>query len=191
MTSGERAWRVSERVYRALLVAYPKEFRRVYGAQVMQVFRDLCREERRRSGTFGLARLWFGTLLDLAATAFVERSRLVKWRLLMPLALIVGLLIALVDSSPGWDDTGISAAAVFASCGILGALHPVRAWQWALAVGLWIPVLGIALHQNYESWMALAVALTGDYGEANEQIYQRSLEIIRCAFDERMVVGGR
>jgi hypothetical protein len=191
MTSGERALRVSERVYRALLVAYPKEFRRVYGAQVMQVFRDLCREERRRSGTFGLARLWFGTLLDLAATAFVERSRLVKWRLLMPLALIVGLLIALVDSSPGWDDTGISAAAVFASCGILGALHPVRAWQWALAVGLWIPVLGIALHQNYESWMALAVALTGDYGEANEQIYQRSLEIIRCAFDERMVVGGR
>ena len=109
----------------------------------------------------------------------------------MPLALIVGLLIALVDSSPGWDDTEISAAAVFASCGILGALHPVRAWQWSLAVGLWIPVLGIALHQNYESWMALAVALTGAYGEANEQIYQRSLEIIRCAFDERMVVGGR
>jgi hypothetical protein len=109
----------------------------------------------------------------------------------MPLALIVGLLIALVDSSPGWDDKGISAAAVFASCGILGALHPVRAWQWALAVGLWIPVLGIALPQNYESWMALAVTLTGAYGEANEQIYQRSLEIIRCAFDERMVVGGR
>lgn len=163
MTSGERALRVSERVYRALLVAYPKEFRRVYGAQMMQVFRDLCREERQRNGTFGLARLWFRTLLDLAATAFVERSKVVKWRLLMPLALIVGLLIALVDSSPGWDDTGVSAAAVFASCGILGALHPARAWQWALAVGLWIPALSIALHQNYESWMALAVALAGAY----------------------------
>ena len=31
MTSGERALRVSERVYRALLVAYHKEFRRVTG----------------------------------------------------------------------------------------------------------------------------------------------------------------
>ncbi len=84
-----------------------------------------------------------------------------RWRVLMPLALVLGLLIAFVDSSPGWDDTGISAAAVFTSCGILGVVHPVRAWQWALAVGLWIPVLGIALHGNYESWAALAVALAG------------------------------
>ena len=101
---------------------------------------------------------------DLAATTFVERSKkTMRWTFLMPLALVLGLLIALVDSSPGWDDTGITASALVITCGLLGAVHPVRAWQWALAVGLWIPVLGIALHQNYESWMAVAVAFVGAY----------------------------
>ena len=154
---------ISERVYETLLVAYPKEFRREYGPQMAQVFKDLYREERRRSGAFGLSRLWVSTLLDLAATAFAERSKAMKWRVLMPLALVLGLLIAFVDSSPGWDDTGITAATVFTSCGVLGAIHPSRAWQWALAIGWWIPALGVALHQNYESWAALAVALVGAY----------------------------
>jgi hypothetical protein len=154
---------VSGRVYEALLAAYPKQFRREYGPQMVQVFKDLCREEQRRDGAFRLAKLWVRTLLDLATTAFVERSKVVKWKVLMPLALILGLLIALVDSSPGWDDTGISATAVFTSCGILGAVHPRRAWQWALAVGLWLPELGIAVQGNYESWAALAVALMGAY----------------------------
>ncbi len=58
-----------------MLVAYPKEFRRAYALHMMQAFEDLCREEQRRSGVFGLARLWGHTLLDLAATSFVERSR--------------------------------------------------------------------------------------------------------------------
>lgn len=154
---------ISGRVYEALLVAYPKEFRRAYGPQMAQVFEDLRREERQRAGAFGITRLWVRTLLDLGATAFVERSKAMRWKFLMPLALVLGLLIALVDSSPGWDDTAVSAAAIFTSCGILGAIHPRRAWQWALAVGLWIPVLGIALHQNYESWAGLAVALVGAY----------------------------
>ncbi len=110
-----------------------------------QVFKDMRQEAQRRGGEFGLTRLWVRTLLDLAATAFVERSKAMRWKFLMPLALVLGLLIALVDSSPGWDDTAVSAAAIFTSCGILGAIHPRRAWQWALAVGLWIPVLGIAL----------------------------------------------
>ncbi len=30
-----------------------------------------------------------------------------KWKFLMPLALVLGLLIAFVDASPGWDDTGL------------------------------------------------------------------------------------
>ena len=85
-----------------------------------------------------------------------------RWSLLMPLALIVGLLIPLVDSSLNRDDTGISAAAVFVRCVASGAAaYPKRAWQWALAVGLWIPVLGIALRGNYESWTALIVPFAG------------------------------
>jgi hypothetical protein len=161
-TGPNRVPSISERVYKALLVAYPKEFRRAYGARMVQVFRDLYQEER-RGGALGLARLWGRTLLDLTTTAFVERSKAMKWKFSMPLALVLGLLIALVDTSPNWDDTGITATAVFASCGILGAVHPARAWQCALAIGLWVPALGIALDQNYESLMALAVAFAGAY----------------------------
>ena len=40
-----------------------------------------------------------------------------------------------------------------------------RLWQWALAVGWWIPALSIALHQNYESWAAV-VAFVGAYAGA-------------------------
>ena len=86
-----------------------------------------------------------------------------RWKFLMPLALVLGLLIAPVDASPSWDDTGITASALVLTCGLLGAIQPACAWQWALAVGLWIPALGIALHQNYASRVALAVALVGAY----------------------------
>ena len=89
-----------------------------------------------------------------------------RWKPLIPLALILGLLIALVDSSPGWDDTGVTAAAVFVCCGLLGALHPARPWLWALAVGAWIPALGIVQDWNYASLLALVLALSGAYAGA-------------------------
>ena len=90
-----------------------------------------------------------------------------RWLLvLVPAALAIGLAVALVDASPNWDDTGVTAAAILAACAVLGILHPGRAWLWALAVGLWIPALNIALHQdhpNYGSVLALAFAFAGAY----------------------------
>lgn len=159
-----RSW--SQRVYEAVLVMYPKEFRREYGPHMVQVFGDVSREERRRGGILGLLRFWLRTILDLARTAFVERSRAMRWKFLVPLALILGLLIALVDSSPGWDDTGVTAATVFVCCGLLGAVHPARPWLWALAVGVWIPTLGVIQDWNYASLLALAFALSGAYAGA-------------------------
>jgi peptidoglycan/LPS O-acetylase OafA/YrhL len=53
---------------------------------------------------------------------------------LVLVALMLGMLIFMVDSSPGWDDTGVSAAMVFAASGLMGAIHPARAWVWALAI---------------------------------------------------------
>jgi hypothetical protein len=82
------------------------------------------------------------------------------WLLLLG-ALALGLLLAVVDSSPGWDDTGVSAAAVFAGAAAFGATRPARAWLWALAVGLWIPVLGIVVRGNAEALIALVPALLG------------------------------
>lgn len=70
----DRTLFVSERVYQTLLLAYPKRFRREYGMQMAQTFRDLFREERRQGGAGRLVRLWVRTLLDLIVTAMVERS---------------------------------------------------------------------------------------------------------------------
>jgi len=163
MSRRDLASRVSERVYWALLVAYPKRFRETFGPQMVQIFRDLRREESGRRAISRSFRVWARVLPDLAAGVLRERFCTMPSKLLVPLAIIAGLAIALVDSSPGWDDTGTSAAVVFASCSLLGAVYPARPWVWALLVGLWIPALGIALHQNYASLMALAVALAGAY----------------------------
>ena len=159
----ERALRLAERVYRALLLAYPAAFRRDYGARMAQAFRDLCREQLARGGAPGLVRLWLRTAVDLVATALQERGRAMRQKLLIPVALILGLLIALVDTSPGWDDTGITAMALLASCGLLGAVEPARPWRWALLVGLWIPAINVARHHSFGSVLALAFCLVGAY----------------------------
>lgn len=58
----------SQRVYRILLLAYPAQFRREYGLQMAQVFRDSWRYQRRQETKFGLLHLWLQTLLDLIQT---------------------------------------------------------------------------------------------------------------------------
>ncbi len=60
-------------VYRALLVAYPIKFRRAYGPQMGQVFKDRCHDVCRHRGTRALLVLWLRTLVDLVATALAER----------------------------------------------------------------------------------------------------------------------
>lgn len=84
-------------------------------------------------------------------------------KVLLPTALALGLFIAYVDSRPNWDDTGLTALALFASCSLWGALAPNRAWLWALAIGLWIPIYGIASASNYGSLLAIVFAFSGAY----------------------------
>ncbi len=76
-----------------------------------------------------------------------------------------GLLVAWVDSRPTWDDTGISAVAIFLGCAVCGFLSPRHAWRWALAVGAWIPLFGI-VWGNDAAVLALAVAFVGAYAGA-------------------------
>jgi hypothetical protein len=89
-----------------------------------------------------------------------------KTRLLLLAAIVIGLLIAFVDSRPSWDDTGVTAAAVFLACGLFSALRPQQPWIWALAVGVWIPLVGVAVTHNLGSLLAIAVAFVGAYGGA-------------------------
>jgi hypothetical protein len=86
--------------------------------------------------------------------------------MLVPLALALGFTIAYVDSSPGRDDTGVSAAAVLGVSGVFGMLYRARPWLWALAVGTWIPAFGIVTEFNYASLLALMFPLAGAYAGA-------------------------
>lgn len=90
--------------------------------------------------------------------------RNLKTFVLLAVAAAVGLGIGIVDSSPHWDDTGITVAALLAASGSLGLVRPRGAWMWALAVGIWIPLLE-SIH-NPASLVALAVAFVGAYAGA-------------------------
>ena len=64
---------VSVRIYRALLVAYPKKFREHDASQLVQVFRDSFRDAYRNDGMPGVIDLWFHICADLLVTALIER----------------------------------------------------------------------------------------------------------------------
>jgi hypothetical protein len=85
------------------------------------------------------------------------------FKLLLPIAVCVGLLVAYIDSRPNWDDTGVTAGAVLLTCGVWGALAPERPWLWALAVGIWLPAYEIASTRNFGSLLALIFAFAGAY----------------------------
>jgi hypothetical protein len=57
----------SQRLFRFILLAYPREFRRVFGPDMAQVFRDCYREVEK--SPLGVWRLWLHTLPDLIRTA--------------------------------------------------------------------------------------------------------------------------
>jgi hypothetical protein len=57
-------------------------------------------------------------------------------RVLLIVALALGAAVTYVDSRPTWDDTGVTAGALFVISGVLGFLGPKRPWLWALALGV-------------------------------------------------------
>jgi|SRR5215510_8535239 len=58
-----------QKLFQMVLFAYPREFRREYGKEMEQFFRDCYRAESVYRGPLGVGALWFRTLLDLARTA--------------------------------------------------------------------------------------------------------------------------
>lgn len=81
-------------------------------------------------------------------------------------ALACGAFFAWMDSSPGWDDTGITVGLLLVASAAFGAIKPAWAWAAALAIGGWIPVLEIPGTHNFGSLAALAFAFAGAYGGA-------------------------
>lgn len=79
------------------------------------------------------------------------------------LALFCGATLTYVDSRPNWDDTSITALAIFVTCGVLAFAAPHRWWLWAVAVGIWIPLWEIIRTQNFAAILALVVAFIGAF----------------------------
>ena len=63
---------VSVRLYRALLRAYPADFRDHYRTELVQTFRDCHRAAYARTRFSGLAGLWVHTVFDLVHSASIE-----------------------------------------------------------------------------------------------------------------------
>jgi Peptidase family S41 len=63
---------MSEKIYAWLLRLYPSHFRRQYGAEALQLFRDRSRDER---GLLPGFRLWFDLLADIAVSLPREYRR--------------------------------------------------------------------------------------------------------------------
>ena len=83
-----------------------------------------------------------------------------RWGLAI-VAMVVGVAIGLVDSSPGWDSTGITAGALVLTAAVAAWLGRDRPWLWALLVGLPTPILDIVRTGNTGSVLGLGFAALG------------------------------
>ena len=62
---------LSEKLYRALLFAYPREHRHEYGELIVKMFRDRMRRE---GGGLGILKVWLEMFIDLVTSALKEHS---------------------------------------------------------------------------------------------------------------------
>jgi hypothetical protein len=86
-----------------------------------------------------------------------------RFWLLFAISVLIGLLIVWIDSSPHWDDTGITVAMIIISAGVFGYLYPKYSFVWAFTVSMWIPLLGIINSSNYTLLIVLVFGFIGAY----------------------------
>lgn len=79
------------------------------------------------------------------------------------LALGAGLAIAWVDSRPGWDDTGVTVAALVAAAGLAALARVPVGWVVLLVSG---PLLAAELPRGSGVLLALPIALAAALGGA-------------------------
>jgi hypothetical protein len=77
------------------------------------------------------------------------------------IALVAGVGVALIDSRPGFDDTGVTATTLFASAAVAAALAQRRIWLWAVLVGIWVPLLEIPATGSWAPLVALVFSTAG------------------------------
>ena len=109
---------IVERLFGASLLCYPRMHREKFGAEMAQVFSDLCQEVSRRGSAAGLFGLWLAASSDLIKTAlemrFKELAHMTRehWTHLAGWALMIGAVTLAVGNFIGsfetvyWDQLG-------------------------------------------------------------------------------------
>lgn len=72
---------LAEHCYRLLMLTYPTKFRNAYAYEMVQTFRDCCRESLSGGGNWSLVRFCGLTLYDLITTSLKEHLQLLLRRL--------------------------------------------------------------------------------------------------------------
>jgi hypothetical protein len=167
-----RTVRLSVWLYCRLLIAYPQAFRREYGAQMVQVFRDCCREATATNGHVGLMRYWLIAFGDLIVSALAER-RQKELHMTHTVWIRLGSLAAII---------GGGMAAVFAGIDLIYSTNPslnqhetlgsamvsVQFVAWAapaLALLFVLALIGVqargASRATAIGWISITVAILG------------------------------
>ena len=87
----------------------------------------------------------------------------IRFILIIAAELFAGVFLAWMDTSPHWDDTGITIGLLLALSALGGFLAHRKAWLIAIAIGFWIPIFNVIMAHNYGAIMALAIAFIGAY----------------------------
>ena len=173
----ERAVGTSERAYRSLLRAYPRELRDEYGDEMARCFRDLCREELEEGGGLGLAAMWARTLPEFVYTALKERSTMLArnaYRSVVGVALATAFILLLpllamrITDEVTWDlaDFVIAGALIFGT-GLTYVLAARKAGNTAYRAAV-----GVALAAGFMLvWVNLAVGVIGTEDDPANSMY--------------------
>lgn len=140
----------SERVYQALLVAYPSDHRRLYSDPMIQLFRDRM---RRDGGGLRTLIVWVQMGFDLLASALKERME---------------TIMAMENWTSRWWETSVVLLAV--NSVVFGFLFTYNDYfLWALAAGFGAGALllgGLAL-RNRQRPVATIMLILGSIGAAS------------------------
>ena len=168
----ERAVGTSERVYRSLLRAYPRELRDEYGEEMARCFRDLCLEELEDGGGLGLAALWANILPELLNSALKERSTMLArntYRSVVGVALATAFILLLpLLAAPAWTlfDYVFAGALIFGT-GLTYVLVAKKAGNIAYRAAV-----GIALAAAFLLvWLTGAVGIIGSEDNNANSMY--------------------
>lgn len=134
--------RIATFFYGLLLYCYPIAHQQAYREQMLQTFRDMCRDAYGRGGYLALAGIWGITLIDFVVSVTVERIAAVRKGLFMSRRSWLTLALALVFSMfTGYVNMTASEVQAPMACILVcsfltGFIQPKGAWRWAVLIGL-------------------------------------------------------